>query len=50
MLIAAVRRAKQPGCKYDTVPTLEGPQGAAKSSLVEILAKREEWYSDMPLL
>jgi predicted P-loop ATPase len=50
MLLAAVRRAKKPGCKYDTVPVLEGPQGGMKSSLIKILAYREEWYSDTPIL
>ncbi|MCB6567304.1 virulence-associated E family protein, partial [Desulfovibrio desulfuricans] len=30
-LCAAVKRAYEPGCKYDTVLVLSGPQGAGKS-------------------
>ncbi len=31
-LVAAVRRVRQPGCKYDTCLVLDGPQGAGKRS------------------
>jgi predicted P-loop ATPase len=37
-LISAVARAMQQGCKVDTVPILEGPQGKKKSSALRILA------------
>jgi hypothetical protein len=37
VLIAAVRRVKQPGCKFDTMLVLEGEQGSGKSKTVEIL-------------
>ncbi|MFM9847081.1 MAG: VapE domain-containing protein [Hyphomicrobiaceae bacterium] len=46
-MIAAVRRARRPGCKFDLVPILEGKQGTGKSSAVRILAG--EWHSDAPL-
>jgi hypothetical protein len=45
-LVAAVRRVRQPGCKFDCVLVLEGRQGAGKSSAVRALAGRPEWFSD----
>jgi hypothetical protein len=49
MLIAAVRRARHPGCKFDYVVVLEGRQGSGKSSALKILAG-EENFSDQPIL
>ena len=49
MLIAMVRRAREPGCKFDYVVVLEGKQGTGKSSALCILAG-EENFSDQPLL
>ncbi len=50
MLIAAVRRVTQPGCKFDEMPILEGTQGTNKSSGLQVLAVRQEWFSDdLPL-
>lgn len=49
VLIAAVRRVRKPGCKFDYVLVLEGPQGAGKSSALRILAG-EENFSDQPLV
>lgn len=37
-LVGAVARALDPGCKFDTVLTLEGPTGGRKSALFEVLA------------
>lgn len=48
-LVAAVRRARQPGVKFDTILVLEGEQGTGKSSLLKILAG-EAFYSDMDIL
>ena len=36
--IAAVRRVRQPGVKFDQVLVLEGPQGSGKSTALQILA------------
>jgi Virulence-associated protein E len=49
VLIAAVRRARQPGCKFDYVPVFEGKQGCGKSSAVRILAGDDN-FSDKGLL
>ncbi len=48
-LVAAVRRARQPGCKFDQVIVLEGPEGRGKSSAIEILAGTEN-FSDQTIL
>jgi len=43
-LVAAVARAMTPGCKYDYMPILVGPQGLGKSTFLRLLGRR--WYSD----
>jgi hypothetical protein len=49
MLVAAVRRARQPGCKFDQIIVLEGPEGRGKSSAIEILAGGDN-FSDQLIL
>ena len=44
MLIGAVARIRQPGCKNDLVPILEGKQGAKKSTGIRTLFA--PWFSD----
>lgn len=45
-LTAAVRRAREPGCKFDELLVLEGPQGIGKSTAVAALCPRPEWFSE----
>ncbi|KPQ05982.1 MAG: putative P-loop ATPase [Rhodobacteraceae bacterium HLUCCA12] len=44
LVIAGVRRIKQPGVKFDTMLVLEGAQGAGKSQIAQRLAIRDEWF------
>ncbi|KEO84772.1 virulence protein E [Tumebacillus flagellatus] len=44
MFVAAVKRLYEPGCKFDYMLVLVGPQGANKSTIIQMLAQR--WFSD----
>ena len=44
ILLAAVRRVFEPGCKFDTMLVLSGPPGTGKSLLIARLGG--EWFSD----
>jgi predicted P-loop ATPase len=49
-LIAAVRRVRHPGCKFDELLILESPQGTLKSTALRTLCPNEDWFSDdLPL-
>ncbi len=41
---AAVARAMSPGCKYDTMVILSGPQGIGKSTLLDKMSRG--WFND----
>ena len=49
MLVAAVRRIRDPGCKFDYIVVLEGKQGVGKSTMLRVLAG-EENFSDSGIL
>ncbi|SDB99688.1 Virulence-associated protein E [Paenibacillus sp. UNCCL117] len=44
MLVAAVKRLYEPGCKFDYMLVLMGTQGAGTSTIIQMLAQR--WFSD----
>lgn len=43
-LVGAITRVMNPGCKFDTMLVLNGPQGIGKSTLIAKLGG--EWFSD----
>lgn len=42
--VAAVARAMRPGCKYDNMVILSGPQGIGKSTLLDKMSRG--WFND----
>ncbi len=48
-LIAAARRARRPGTKFDPIIVLEGPMGTQKSMAIEVLAGPDN-FSDQTIL
>ena len=46
VLLAAVKRVKHPGVKYDELLVLISPQGRDKSSSLKALCPEESWFSD----
>jgi hypothetical protein len=49
-LLAAVRRVRHPGSKFDELLILESPQGTGKSSALRALCPCDDWFSDdLPL-
>jgi predicted P-loop ATPase len=50
VLLAAVRRVRRPGCKFDELLVLESGQGKNKSTALRELCPDEAWFSDdLPL-
>jgi len=48
-MVAAARRARHPGCKFDTITVLESPEGWNKSGFWRVLAG-DEFYSDESII
>jgi predicted P-loop ATPase len=46
MLVAMIRRAKQPGCKFDQIIVLESKEGTRKSTALHVLAGGDANFSD----
>ncbi|MEW4461214.1 virulence-associated E family protein [Roseibium algicola] len=46
ILCAAVRRVKDPGCKFDHMLILEGKQDLGKSSTISALCHDRSWFTD----
>ena len=49
MLLGSVRRVHEPGCKFDPICVLEGPEGVNKSTVIRVLASDEN-FSDQSVL
>jgi hypothetical protein len=49
VMIASVRRVRQPGCKWDYMPVLVGPENKAKSLAIETLYGKK-YFSDQKLI
>src|SRR5262249_13469138 len=49
-LVAMVRRARQPGCKFDQIITMESEEGFLKSTALSVLAGAPENFSDQTIL
>lgn len=47
-MIGAIKRAFEPGCKFDTMPVLKGKQGKSKSTGIKALFGAD-WFSDADL-
>ena len=50
LLVAAVRRARHPGCRFDQLLVIDGPQGSGKSRALQLLAVEGAWFgNDLPI-
>lgn len=50
VLMAAVRRVREPGCKFDEILIFESEQGFDKSNALATLCPKQAWFSDsLPL-
>lgn len=49
VLVAAVRRVRRPGTKFDSILVLEGRQGSGKSTAISVLAS-DAYFSDQEIL
>ena len=44
MLIAAVRRAREPGCEWQQMVVFEGPEGIGKTMALKMIAGGDDYY------
>lgn len=45
LLMGIVHRANNPGCKFDHIIVLVGREGIRKSTLIQTLSIKEDWYT-----
>ena len=45
-----IHRLFEPGCKFDYVPVLVGPQGSGKSTIVRWLAMEDRWFTELTVM
>jgi len=46
LMMAAIHRVYEPGCKFEIMVCLVGGQGAGKSTFFRFLAIHDEWFTD----
>lgn len=46
LMLAAIHRVYEPGCKFEIMVCLVGGQGAGKSTFFRFLAIHDEWFTD----
>lgn len=46
LMMAAIKRVYEPGCKFEIMVCLVGGQGAGKSTFFRFLSCMDEWFSD----
>lgn len=46
MFVGAIRRAFEPGCKFDYMVVFVGEEGGGKSKFGNVIAKRHEFFTD----
>lgn len=46
LMLGAINRVFDPGCKFEYMICLVGGQGAGKSSFMRLLAMEDDWFSD----
>ena len=46
LMLAAIHRIYEPGCKFEIMVCLVGGQGAGKSTFFRFLAVNDEWFTD----
>ena len=46
LMMGAIKRVFEPGCKFENMLCLVGGQGAGKSTFFRFMAIKDEWFSD----